>query len=400
MSPGEMRKIYGKQSYERGRAGRSTNNRAHHHTGGQWRRFSLDAIAQTQAATLGNELEQPGTNFARQRQSQSPSHYANGTRQRGIKLIHRPSAEAYLKSLIDSKEITAITPQKNPPRSVRGKTRRKYQLYEDILPQPFGAVKFSRTQRRDLTFTPFGDTSDFPANLRQTAIRPSVMIKGESFSVFDGGTRWKDFAIDEAGDAVDFFQRATGLSQKDACRKFIELAGGHITPAPRAARPQCKPASAKLKPAFPDFIKGTVEDLKQLANLRNISLEGMESASERGLLWFARLKDRSAWIVTDSSRVNAQARRMDGQQWEHIGAKAWTLPGAWASWPIGLTESQPFPAIALCEGGPDLLAACHFIACESRQAHCSPVAMLGASQRIHPDALPTVHRQARSPPRP
>jgi hypothetical protein len=51
-------------------------------------------------------------------------------------------------------------------------------------------------------------------------------------------------------------------------------------------------------------------------------------------------------------------------------------------------EAQPFPAIALCEGGPDLLAALHFIACEAREAHCSPVAMLGASQRIHPDALP------------
>ena len=95
-----------------------------------------------------------------------------------------------------------------------------------------------------------------------------------------------------------------------------------------------------------------------------------------------------------SARVNAQARRMDGQKWEHIDAKAWTLPGAWASWPIGISEAQPFPAIALCEGGPDLLAA-HYLALweqathhTKRDAQCSPVALLGASQRIHPDALP------------
>jgi hypothetical protein len=84
---------------------------------------------------------------------------------------------------------------------------------------------------------------------------------------------------------------------------------------------------------------------------------------------------------------------MDGQPWEHIHAKAWTLPGAWASWPIGIMEARPFPAIALCEGGPDLLAA-HYLALWEQATHtrrnvqCSPVAMLGATLRIHADALP------------
>ncbi|MGD0253911.1 MAG: CHC2 zinc finger domain-containing protein, partial [Verrucomicrobiota bacterium] len=65
-----------------------------------------------------------------------------------------------------------------------------------------------------------------------------------SFSVNADGTLWNDFATGEAGDAVDFFQRASGLSKKEACRKFIELAGGRITPAPRAARPQSPPVEA------------------------------------------------------------------------------------------------------------------------------------------------------------
>ena len=204
------------------------------------------------------------------------------------------------------------------------------------------------------------------------------------------GTLWNDFATDDAGDVVDFFQRATGLSKKAACRKFIELAGGCFTPAPIAARPSV----VKPKPTFPGFRNGTAADLNKLASLRKISREGMEWASKRGLLWFATLKCFPAWIVTDTARVNAQARRMDGQQWEHIGAKAWTLPGSWASWPIGIMESQPFPAIALCEGGPDLLAA-HYQALweqathfSKRDAQCSPVAMMGATQRIHSDALP------------
>lgn len=215
-----------------------------------------------------------------------------------------------------------------------------------------------------------------------------------SFSVNADGTLWNDFATGEAGDAVDFFQRASGLSQRDACWKFIELAGGHLTPAPRATWPQPQPAEAKPKPTFPDFSRGTAADFKQLAGLRKISREGIEWAGERGLLRFATLKDCLAWIVTDAARVNAQARRMDGQKWEHIDAKAWTLPGSWASWPIGITEAQSFAAIALCEGGPDLLAA-HYLALWEQATHhtkrdvqCAPVTVLGASMRIHTDALP------------
>lgn len=213
-----------------------------------------------------------------------------------------------------------------------------------------------------------------------------------SFSVNVDGTLWHDFATGEAGDAVDFFQRASGLSQKDACRKYIELAGGHFPVPPRAARP--RQSEAKPKPTFPEFKRGTKTDFKQLARLRNIGREGLEFASERGLLWFAILKDSPAWIVTDSARLNAQARRMDGQAWEHIGAKAWTLPGSWASWPIGITEAQPFPAIALCEGGADFLSA-HYLALweqaaqyAKRDVQCAPVAMLGASHQIHLEALP------------
>ncbi|MGH6830739.1 MAG: hypothetical protein ACREDG_06260, partial [Methylocella sp.] len=92
----------------------------------------------------------------------------------------------------------------------------------------------------------------------------------------------------------------------------------------------------------------------------------------------------------DDIRHNAQARRMDGQPWTEIGGKkAWTIcePGN-ACWPVGAEASAPFPCLAWCEGGPDLLAAFHFIACEGREADCSAVAMLGAALSIHDDALP------------
>jgi hypothetical protein len=230
----------------------------------------------------------------------------------------------------------------------------------------------------------------FPGEPRKCCHSPFRQDRRASFSVTPDGKLWHDFATGEGGDAVDFLQRASGLSQKEACRKFIELAGGHFIPPPRVARPQRKLADAKPKPVFSKFTKGTLADFKQLANIRNLSREGLELASGRGLLWFVTLKNCPAWIVTDAARVNAQARRMDGKVWVHLPkpAKAYTLPGSWASWPIGVMEVRPFRAIALCEGGPDLLAACHFIVCESREADCTPVAMMGARQRIHSDALP------------
>jgi hypothetical protein len=208
-----------------------------------------------------------------------------------------------------------------------------------------------------------------------------------SFSVNPSGDLFHDFATGEGGDAVDFLQRASGLSKKEACRKFIELAGGAFTPTPRAPRPTLR-KDAKPRPRFPDFSKGSPADLGHVATLRNLSRDGIQLAGERGFLWFATLKGFDSWIVTDWERVNAQARRMDGEQWKDIGAKAWTLPGSWANWPIGIHEAQPFRFIALTEGAPDLLAACHFIVCEHREQDCAPVAMLGASQHIRAQALP------------
>jgi hypothetical protein len=208
-----------------------------------------------------------------------------------------------------------------------------------------------------------------------------------SFSVTTDGKGWNDFATGECGDAVAFLQRACGFSQREACRKFLELARGRFGSL-RCPEQKQNPKLQKTKPSFPEFRKGKAADLRHLAALRNVSIEAVSLAQARGLLWFATVKGYDAWIVTDSERLNAQARRMDGRYWEDIQAKAWTLPGSWAAWPIGIKEAQPFPAIALCEGGPDLLAACHFITCEAREADCAPVALFGAAQRIHADALP------------
>ncbi len=214
--------------------------------------------------------------------------------------------------------------------------------------------------------------------------------KRSSFSVSRDGLLFNDFATGEGGDAIAFLQLATGLPRKAACCRFIELAGGEVTlPQARAIR-SGNVSAQRQRPKFPDFQKGSTAHLERLAELRNLSTEGLRLASERGLLWFAELRGIDAWIITDCERLNAQARRMDGETWEHLDGnpKAWTLCGSCASWPIGVKESRQFKSIALCEGGPDLCAACHFIWCEGREQDVTTMAMLGAKLRIYKEALP------------
>ena len=222
---------------------------------------------------------------------------------------------------------------------------------------------------------------------------PFRQDKRASFSVSRDGQTFHDFATSDKGDVVTFWARATGLPVADACKSFIEYAGtgrSNITSITRNTSPASPPAEQRQKPVLPAMQRGDHKRLQVLASFRKLSVEGLRLADERGLLHFALLKNLSAWLVTDSERVNCQARRMDGGLWQHLSepAKAWTLPGCWASWPIGIREAQDFPMIALVEGAPDLLAAHHFIHAEERERDVAAVAMLGASQRIHADALP------------
>ncbi len=162
-----------------------------------------------------------------------------------------------------------------------------------------------------------------------------------------------------------------------------------------ATRPQCdrspRPLASALlpvqRPRLPRLRPGNADDCAALAELRGLSREGVALASAKGLLRFGEFHGRPAWFVLDRSRRVAQARRLDGQLWS-AGGKALNLPGSQAAWPVGIGEASGFSAIALVEGGPDLLAACAFLLAEGREADCAPVAMLGGCARIHADALP------------
>ena len=230
---------------------------------------------------------------------------------------------------------------------------------------------------------------------------PFHQDRNNSFSVSPDGVLFNCFAGCGGGDAVDFLALTTRLPKTAACLEFIRLAGGSpsvATPrlmAPKPSTPNDDADKVELRKGWPVFESPlTGEDdtaaraMNALAKLRHVSPEGVRLTAECGLLHFAAWKGKPAWIVTDDKRVNAQARRMDGKPWESIDAKAQTLPGSQAAWPIGVEESKPFRVILWCEGGPDLLAAYHYIHAHKREADTAAVAMLGASNRIPSEALP------------
>jgi hypothetical protein len=144
---------------------------------------------------------------------------------------------------------------------------------------------------------------------------------------------------------------------------------------------------------MPDLDRPTIKELSTIQLNRGLPLfAGLEMASKAGHLFCADMPDGEdtvrVWIITDSARRNAQARRMDGRLWGSIDAKAKTLRGSEASWPIGAAEIGDKPLVAMCEGGPDFLTAYFLAWWHGRSAEVAPVAMLGAGQRIHAEALP------------
>jgi len=206
--------------------------------------------------------------------------------------------------------------------------------------------------------------------------------------VYENGRRWKDYTSDKGGDVFDFYQEATGCDRKEAFKSLRKMIDGGTIGANPVIRAQETLPEEKKEQFHPSLSKPTSEELDAISNLRAISVKALQIAVDRGFLYMARLKGERAFVITDKSRRNYLARRLDGQKWEHTSSKAYTLPESQARWPIGIQEAEPFPAIALCEGGPDFLAAFGHALASSLENLVSPVCMAAASYRIPSDALP------------
>jgi len=158
------------------------------------------------------------------------------------------------------------------------------------------------------------------------------------------------------------------------------------------ARAVTKVEPVKREVLFPALRRPTCNELAQIRISRGFPVwSPLEHPVRDGMLFTATMRDGTetveAWILTDPARRAAQARRLDGKPWVSIAAKAKTLPGSTASWPVGAALIQKYDhPVYLCEGGPDALAVEILAWLAGKQVLV--VAMLGAGNRIHADALP------------
>lgn len=238
-----------------------------------------------------------------------------------------------------------------------------------------------------------------PGKPRKSCRSPFREDRSPSFSVYDNGQRWKDHSTGTGGDVCDFIAAALNVTLGDAARWILEQTNARTSarswPKVRSVAPaKPKPPEPRKPLALPPLEKGTVSELAQLQELRGFRFfAGLQILSNRGQLGFATLKDGTesprCWIITDDSRRNAQARRLDGKPWQNLPSKpkAKTLPGSQAAWPIGASRIGNVNTILFTEGAPDLLAAATF-AVFDLPGSFEAVAMIGAGLSIHPEALP------------
>ena len=213
--------------------------------------------------------------------------------------------------------------------------------------------------------------------------------RNPSFNFYDRQTRFKCYACGIQGRGPDLVGMVLGLDQKEAIRRFIEMAGGTL-----AGPPLYSPKARKLHMPR-DLRSGTEADILEVAALRRISPHAVALADGMGILTFGTVHGSACWIITDESRRIAEARRMDGKPFP-AGAsgrerKVHTLAGSDKSWPVGLRPRYLSPGrfrrIAIVEGSADLLAAYHFLL-ENEAWDTLPVAILGRGcKTLHPEAL-------------
>ena len=153
--------------------------------------------------------------------------------------------------------------------------------------------------------------------------------------------------------------------------------------------------AARKRASWSLLERPSTDEIILIADLLGLSGESLKITAARGLLFCATCRDgHRAFVVTDSLRLSATAYRLDGQLWEQTNRIARILPGSLESWPIGIAEAAPFPAIALVCDGLDLLAAGHLAWCANRENIITPVALPTIGAAIPNTTLPLFANKA------
>lgn len=225
------------------------------------------------------------------------------------------------------------------------------------------------------------------------------------------------------GSVVDYWMQSRDVDLATAIQQIAGLA--NLAPLPSGTRwggGKMTPVSPvtlkedKTPPALPRLRYMTENEIAQLAKARGLSVEGVRLAAmtfkRAAFCLWPQYQDKRgdwhvsdtavpSWCMTDEARKVAEFRRLDNLkypthskneagQWvlndEKHWIKAWSTRGK--KWPLGTRELGERKCVAWVKGGPDMLAAYHFLHGFGQLHRVAVVAMLGESARIAEEALP------------
>src|SRR5438105_2632271 len=146
----------------------------------------------------------------------------------------------------------------------------------------------------------------FGERVKKSSCCPFHEDSSASFSVYpghDGEERWKCFAGCGEGDAIDFLAKHRGISNSDACREYIRLAGVSV---PQAFKRLEKPLD--WPQCVHDF---TPDHITKFADGRSFTPEFVACLHVRQLIGL--FHDRLAFPVSNASGavVRAHVRKVN-----------------------------------------------------------------------------------------
>ena len=116
--------------------------------------------------------------------------------------------------------------------------------------------------------------------------------------------------------------------------------------------------------------------------------EHLEEVSSLGFLRFGTWQGKRAWFLVDPAGRFFEARRMDGQKWDHGGKS----DSRGSKSLLGAELVKPGSVALLLEGAPDFVACSIYKSLSRKEGTCFaddavPVAFFGSSLRFSPEEL-------------
>jgi hypothetical protein len=191
-----------------------------------------------------------------------------------------------------------------------------------------------------------------------------------SFSIFQGGRRWKDHGDRTSGDLLDFVQAATGEDGPAAIQRVLEWAGDVAPLSGHGATSSSPPPQSPTSPGktriisderardirrferslWPEFHDPTQADIEQIARVRKLDACAVHAIASAGLLKVAKHNWERVFVIRE--KLFAQWRPLSGELFagKHKALNFKGSEGAFVGACLLGTDKQPALLIEGCVG--------------------------------------------------